>query len=202
MRLSGSGLTCLRGGREIFADLDFVADGGEALAVTGRNGSGKSSLLRLVAGLLALEAGRIALEGGAAELSVAEQAHFLGHRDALKSSLTAQENLAFWRDFLEGETLAPAIPDCLEAVGIGPLANLPASYLSAGQRRRLSLARLLVVRRPVWLLDEPSAALDVAGQAILARLMRDHLASGGVIVAATHEPLGVPARDLRIGGPS
>lgn len=199
MRLSGSGLTCLRGGRQVFAGLDFSVGAGEALAVTGRNGSGKSSLLRLVAGLLTLEAGRIALDGGATELSVAEQAHFLGHRDALKPSLSVTENLVFWRDFLEGDADARPVAACLEAVGIGPLADLPASYLSAGQRRRLSLARLLAVKRPVWLLDEPTAALDTAGQAVLASLMRDHLAGGGIIMAATHEPLGLTTRELRIG---
>ncbi len=199
MRLSGSGLTCLRGGRQVFADLDFSVGAGEALAVTGRNGSGKSSLLRLIAGLLTLDAGRIALDGGAAELSVPEQAHFLGHRDALKPSLSVMENLIFWRDFLEGEADAMPIAACLEAVGIGPLADLPASYLSAGQRRRLSLARLLAVKRPVWLLDEPTAALDVSGQAVLVSLMRDHLAGGGIVMAATHEPLGLNALELRIG---
>jgi heme exporter protein A len=202
MRLWGHGLTCLRGGRQIFAELDFSADAGEALAVTGRNGSGKSSLLRLIAGLLALEAGTVALDGGADDLTVAEQAHFLGHRDALKPSLTVAENLCFWRDFLEGDAVAAPVDACLEAVGIGPLTDLPASYLSAGQRRRLSLARLLAVKRPVWLLDEPGAALDVAGHAVLVDIMRGHLGDGGIIVAATHEPLGLEARELRIGGPA
>ncbi len=200
MRLSGNGLTCLRGGRQVFAGLDFSVGAGEALAVTGRNGSGKSSLLRLIAGLLTLEAGQIALDGGAADLGVAEQAHFLGHRDALKPSLSVTENLVFWRDFLEGDANPLSVAACLEATGIGPLADLPASYLSAGQRRRLSLARLLAVKRPVWLLDEPTAALDTAGQAVLVALMRDHLAGGGIVMAATHEPLGLATQELRIGG--
>jgi heme exporter protein A len=194
MRLSGRGVTCVRGGREVFADLDFEVATGEALAVTGRNGSGKTSLLRLVAGLLMPTEGTIALEGGEAELTLAEQAHYLGHRDALKPALSVQENLSFWRNFLGAEAGA-----CLRAVGIDHTAHLPAAYLSAGQRRRLSLARLLTVRRPVWLLDEPTAALDAAGQELFSGLMRDHLARGGLIVAATHGPLGIEARELRMG---
>src|ERR1700758_1994234 len=103
MRLLGSSLRCVRGGREIFSGLDFEAWGGEILAVTGRNGSGKTSLLRLIAGLLALSAGSITLEGGKAELTLGEQAHYLGHRDALKPALSVIENLSFWRDFFGGE---------------------------------------------------------------------------------------------------
>jgi heme exporter protein A len=197
MRLLGSGLRCVRGGREIFSGLDFEAPGGEALAVTGRNGSGKTSLLRLIAGLLAISGGSVALEGGAAELTLPEQAHYLGHRDALKPALSVMENLGFWRDFLGGEAFDPA--ESLAAVGLDHASHLPAAYLSAGQRRRLSLARLIAVRRPVWLLDEPTAALDAAGQSLFAALMRDHLGCGGLVVAATHAPLGIEARELRIG---
>ena len=198
MRLSGRGVTCVRGGREVFADLDFEVGSGEVLAVTGQNGSGKTSLLRLVAGLLMPTEGTIALEGGEAELTLAEQAHYLGHRDALKPALSVEENLSFWQNFLGGEAAEAAA--CLKAVGIDHAAHLPAAYLSAGQRRRLSLARLLAVRRPVWLLDEPTAALDAAGQQLFSGLMREHLARGGLIVAATHGPLGIEARELRMGG--
>ena len=198
MRLSGHGVRCVRGGREVFSGLDFAVEAGELLAVTGRNGSGKTSLLRLIAGLLAAAGGSIALEGGEAELSLAEQAHYLGHRDALKPALSVVENLCFWREFLGGELFDP--DQSLKAVGLDHATSLPAAYLSAGQRRRLSLARLLAVRRPVWLMDEPVAALDAAGQAVLRGLMRDHLARGGLIVAATHGPLGLEARELRIGG--
>lgn len=198
MRLSGRGVTCVRGGREVFADLDFEVGSGEVLAVTGQNGSGKTSLLRLVAGLLMPTEGTIALEGGEAELTLAEQAHYLGHRDALKPALSVEENLSFWQNFLGGEAAEAAA--CLKAVGIDHAAHLPAAYLSAGQRRRLSLARLLAVRRPVWLLDEPTAALDAAGQELFTGLMREHLARGGLIVAATHGPLGIATRELRMGG--
>ena len=198
MRLSGRGVRCVRGGREVFSGLDFDASTGEALAVTGSNGSGKTSLLRLIAGLLTISGGSIGLEGGEAELTLPEQAHYLGHRDALKPALSVTENLAFWRDFLGGE--ASDVGTSLSTVGLDHAVHLPAAYLSAGQRRRLSIARLLAVRRPVWLLDEPTNALDAAGQSMFAALMADHLARGGLIVAATHAPLGIAARELRIGG--
>ena len=200
MRLLASSLTCVRGGREVFSGLNFEAAAGELLAVTGRNGSGKTSLLRLIAGLLPPAGGSLGLEGGDAELTLAEQAHYLGHRDALKPALSVLENLGFWRDFLGGETFDAS--ESLAAVGLAHAAHLPAAYLSAGQRRRLSLARLLTVRRPLWLLDEPTNALDTGGQDMAAGLMREHLARGGLIVAATHAPLRLAARELRIGGAS
>jgi heme exporter protein A len=198
MRLSGRGVRCVRGGREVFSGLDFEAASGEALAVTGPNGSGKTSLLRLIAGLLAISDGSIGLEDGEAELTLPEQAHYLGHRDALKPALSVMENLSFWRDFLGGE--AGDASQSLAQVGLDHATHLPAAFLSAGQRRRLSIARLLSVRRPIWLLDEPTSALDASGQAVFAGLMREHLSGGGLIIAATHAPLGIEARELRIGG--
>jgi heme exporter protein A len=183
----------------VFAALDFEARAGEVLAVTGRNGSGKTSLLRLIAGLLIPAAGAIALDGGDAQLTIPEQAHYLGHRDALKPALSVGENLSFWRKFLGGEVSDTA--ESLRAVGLDHAVHLPAAYLSAGQRRRLSLARLLAVRRPLWLMDEPNTALDAAGQGLLAGLMREHLGRGGLIVAATHGSLGLEARELRVGSP-
>jgi len=197
MRLSGQGLRCVRGGREVFSGLDFELSSGQALAVTGPNGAGKTSLLRLIAGLLALPGGSIDLEGGDGELTLPEQAHYLGHRDALKPSLSVSENLSFWANFLGGERADAAAS--LAAVGLGHTAQLPAAVLSAGQRRRLSIARLLGVRRPIWLLDEPTSALDAAGQTMFATLMREHLGGGGMIVAATHAPLEVAANELRMG---
>ena len=198
MRLSGRGVRCVRGGREVFPELGFEVSSGEALAVTGPNGSGKTSLLRLIAGLLTIAGGSVDLEGGEAELTLPEQAHYLGHRDALKPALSVLENLSFWRDFLGGE--AAVASETLAAVGLDHAAQLPAAYLSAGQRRRLSIARLLVVRRPIWLLDEPTSALDTAGQSLLASLIAGHLAGGGLVIAATHTSLGLAAKELRIGG--
>jgi len=198
MRLSGHGLRCVRGGREVFAGLDFAAASGEALAVMGRNGSGKTSLLRLIAGLLIPAGGTIALDGGDGELTLPEQCHYLGHRDALKPALSVAENLAVWADFLGGERCDAT--ESLTKVGLDHAVHLPAAFLSAGQRRRLSLARLLTVRRQVWLLDEPTTALDVAGQDMFGGLMREHLSRGGMIIAATHAPLGIDSRELRIGG--
>lgn len=196
LRLAAAGLGCVRGTREVFHDVDFELSAGEALALTGPNGAGKSSLLRLIAGLLHTSAGRIELAGGAADLTIPEQAHYQGHLDAFKPSLTVAENLVFWIHYLGGSAQPGA---ALESLGIGGLADLPAAYLSAGQRRRLSLARLIAVPRPIWLLDEPTSALDAAAQARLTELMRAHLAGGGMIVAATHGPLGIEAKELRLG---
>jgi heme exporter protein A len=198
MQLSGRGIRCVRGGREVFSGLDFATSSGEALAVTGANGSGKTSLLRIIAGLLALAGGSLDLQGGEAELTLAEQAHYLGHRDAMKPALSVRENLSFWRKFLGGEVFDAG--QSLDQVGIEHTADLPAAYLSAGQRRRLSIARLIAVRRPIWLLDEPTSALDAAGQTLFTEVMRDHLARGGIVIAATHAPLGIECRELRIGG--
>lgn len=191
MRLQAANLACHRGGRDVFAGLSFCVASGEMLAITGRNGAGKSSLLRIVAGLVGIAAGEVTLEGGDPELTIAEQAHYLGHQDALKPALSVSENLRFWIGFL-GSKAAESGP-ALDAVGLDALADLPAAYLSAGQRRRLSIARLLAVKRPIWLLDEPMSTLDDAAQERLAGFMRGHLAEGGLILAATHAPLGVDA---------
>ena len=197
MRLTGSNLACVRGSRQVFRNLSFVLEGGEALLVTGPNGAGKSSLLRLVVGLVRPTGGSIELAGADAELTIAEQAHYLGHLDALKPSLTVQENLGFWIDLLGAGAATPA----LAAVGLDGLARLPAAYLSAGQRRRLSLARLIAAPRPIWLLDEPTSSLDAPALEMLATLMRGHLAGGGLILAAAHGPIGLAeAIELRLGG--
>ena len=201
MRLGASDLACSRGGREVFSGLRFELSAGEALVITGANGAGKSSLLRLIAGLLQPTGGTLLLDGGDTDLTLGEQVHYLGHQDALKPSLTVAENLAFWVQFLGGSQAAMA--PALATIGLAGIAALPAAYLSAGQRRRLSIARLIAVKRPIWLLDEPTAALDTEAQATLAGLMAEHLSEGGLIVAATHGPIGLePAAELKLGGRS
>ena len=196
MRIDVENLACRRSGRLVFEGLSFTLTRGEALIVTGRNGAGKSSLLALMAGRLRPEAGAIRV-GGLGEATLAECLHLVGHRDALKTALTAEENLFFARDLLGDPALSPR--EALDAVGLAHAATLPVSYLSAGQRRRVALARLLVAHRPLWLLDEPTSALDASAQDALLHLMTAHLAGGGLIIAATHAPLAIGgAKELRL----
>jgi heme exporter protein A len=197
-------LACRRSGRLIFQNVSFSLCEGDALMVTGRNGAGKSTLLALLAGRLPPDQGSIEADG-LGDALLPECLHWVAHRDALKPSLTAEENLAFARDLLGGPTsfgtgaLSPR--DALASLGLAHAARLPVAYLSAGQRRRVALARLLVAPRPLWLLDEPGSALDAASQATLRDLMKQHLARGGLIVAATHAPLGLDAAEIRIARP-
>jgi heme exporter protein A len=182
----------------VFEDVSFAIDSGEALIVTGPNGAGKSTLLRVLAGFLRPAGGRITLEGGSDQMSLAEQAHYVGHHDAVKPALTLAETLRFWAAMLGGP--AAAASAALEAVELGHLSDLPAGTLSAGQRRRLALARLVAIPRPIWLLDEPTTAIDAASEERLLALLRGHLAGGGLVVAATHAPLSLAqARTLRLG---
>ncbi|GEO98105.1 heme ABC exporter ATP-binding protein CcmA [Methylobacterium haplocladii] len=200
MRLIVENLACRRSGRRIFSGLGFTLEAGEALTVTGRNGAGKSSLLAMLAGRLKPDAGAIRVEE-TGEATLTECLHVVGHRDGLKGALTAEENLTFARDILGAPTASPC--EAMAAMGLAHALNLPVGYLSAGQRRRVALARLLVCRRPLWLLDEPTAALDTASQGVLAGLMARHRAEGGLVVAATHMPIGLDhARELRIGLPA
>lgn len=197
MELKGDQLACNRGGREVFSGVSFNLLAGEALVVTGRNGAGKSSLLRMIAGLVRVAAGKLVLKGGTPDIPIAEQAHYLGHLDAMKPALTVDENLQFWTGFLGTRRDTTS---ALEAVNLAPLADLPAAYLSAGQRRRLSIARLVAVPRPIWLLDEPTSSLDAPSQTRLAQLMAEHLRTGGMIIAAAHGAIGLErARELKLG---
>lgn len=197
MQLAVDNLACRRAGRRVFDDLSFTLGPGEALAVTGRNGAGKSTLIAAIAGLVQRHAGEIRVSG-TGDRTLAESLHLVGHRDGLKGSLSVAENLCFAADLLGNPSLAPA--DALARVALPGAASLPVAYLSAGQRRRVALARLLVARRPLWLLDEPLTALDGTSQALLAGIMAEHLAGGGLILAATHAPLPVDgARELRLG---
>ena len=197
MRLIVENLACARGGRTLFLGLSFALADGEGLRIVGPNGAGKTSLLRVIAGLLAPAQGRVALEG--AEGGAGEASHLIGHQDAVKGALTVEENLEFWRAMLGGG--AATVETALSVLGLAALAPFPARVLSAGQRRRLSLARLLVAKRRLWLLDEPASGLDADGLQTLSRLIAEHLAAGGITVAAAHGAPDVPgAREIRLGG--
>jgi heme exporter protein A len=198
MKLIADGLASIRGGRVLFSGLSFEVGPGEALLVTGPNGAGKTTLLRIVAGLLQPAAGSVKLEGADPERSLADDAHFVGHANGVKANLTVEENVTFWCGFLGG-TKARAI-DALDTFGLAGLRDIPAGYLSAGQRRRLALARLRSVDRAVWLLDEPEMSLDSAAQELLTAAVEAHLTAGGLVMAAMHAPFSVPkARTLRLG---
>ena len=198
---TAAGLVVGRGGAAAAGPLDFRIAAGEALVVTGANGAGKSTLLRTLAGLLPPVAGRIAVTSatapdGEAARTLAEIAHYVGHRNAMKPNISVGENLAFWRRYLGGNQdgsrgSGRSIADCLDALGLPDLSHLPQGYLSAGQQRRASLARLLLVPRPVWILDEPTSALDAASQLTFAEIVEAHVAAGGLVIAATHQPLGL-----------
>ncbi|MDO8837711.1 MAG: heme ABC exporter ATP-binding protein CcmA [Parvibaculum sp.] len=200
MRLSASHLACERGGRLVFDGVSFTVGSGEALVLTGPNGSGKSSLLRQIAGLLESGPDSLRVEGGDPELTLAEQSHYVGHLDGLKPAMTVAETLHFWAAWFGTGAGAAHVAAALDGMNLASLADLPAAYLSAGQKRRLALARLLAAPRPVWLLDEPTVGLDTASIARLGHAMQAHLAGGGLIVAATHLDLGLAtAKTLDLG---
>jgi heme exporter protein A len=191
--LVGEDLACRRGGRLVFAGLDCRLPAGGALVLTGSNGSGKSSLLRLLATLLAPASGRLSWGGSpVADVAASYRAalHYVGHLEAAKPALTAREMLGFWAA-LRGEA-APATEAALADFGLGAAADWPCRWLSAGQRRRLALARLIAAPAPIWLLDEPTAALDADGEARLVAAMAEHRAAGGRVALATHQPIEMP----------
>lgn len=192
------GLSVRRGERILFRDLAFELAAGEAIALTGANGSGKTSLLRAIAGLLRPEAGEILFKDAAeADIARHEAVHLLGHADGLKGGRTALEELSFQAGWLGGDD--EGVARAIEQLSLTPLLDLEVRRLSAGQRRRLALARLIAAPRPLWLLDEPMAPLDAARRTLLAEMMQRHLAGGGLILAAVHDPLPIPARVLEIG---
>ena len=200
-------LACRRGGRAVFAGLDFRLAGGSAALVRGPNGAGKSSLLRIVAGLLPAAAGDVRLGGVSLardRSGLQERVALAGHLDAVKPALTVAENLGFWAGIMgdgRGEARGRAAA-ALDRFGLGPIADRPAGQCSAGQRRRLGLARLLVAERPVWLLDEPTVSLDAASTALVAELVREHARGGGLALIATHIDLGLgPLPVLEMAAP-
>ena len=197
--LEVDGLRVERGGRTLLRDLSFRVGAGEALMLTGPNGAGKTSLLRCLAGLLRPAEGRIRFLGPDGELEPAEvrarALHWLGPQDGLKGQRTVEQELAFWARWSGVEPAA----DALAALGLAAQRALPTRRLSSGQRRRLALARLLAAPRPLWLLDEPLAPLDAEWRERTGALMRARLETGGLVVAAVHDPLPAPARTLRLG---
>ncbi|MGZ3309566.1 MAG: heme ABC exporter ATP-binding protein CcmA [Xanthobacteraceae bacterium] len=192
-----------RAGRRVVDRANFSLEAGEALIVTGPNGAGKSTLLRALAGLLPIAEGTLSFNGPSGTepgTPLSELAHYLGHADALKGALTTAENLSFWTAMLGLGAGAAAVDSALGQLALAHTSDLSARYLSAGQRRRAALARLLSCERPVWLLDEPVNALDRAAQARLIEMFGHHLRRGGMIVAATHAPLDIgPVHELALG---
>ena len=185
-------LACRRGERLVFAGLGCRLPPGGALVLTGSNGSGKSSLLRLFATLLAPASGELLWNGAPVARDASRYrvlVHYVGHLDATKPNLTAREMLSFWAAL--GGMARPAVDEALDAFGLGGVAERPSGWLSAGQRRRLVLARLVAAPAPIWLLDEPTAALDGDGEAQLLSLIAEHRAAGGRVAIATHQPLAL-----------
>ncbi len=190
MDLVVENLACRRAGRTVFAGLSFGLRAGEAAQLRGPNGAGKSSLLRVLAGLIPPEAGDARLNGvslAREREGVSAMIAYAGHLDAVKPQLTVAENLRFWADLYGGGGVAAA----LDRFGLARIADYPAGYCSAGQKRRLGLARLLVADRPLWLLDEPTVSLDAAATAVFADAVRAHAAAGGLALAATHVAMGI-----------
>jgi heme exporter protein A len=194
-------LACVRGSRALFRNLYFEVGPGRALLVEGPNGAGKTSLLRMLAGFLAPAAGTIALRIGGNAVAEAEERGkyigWLGHRDGLKPQLTAKENLSFFARIYGGN---PArVAPMLDWAGLSRAADFPVQYLSAGQKKRLALARLKSSDRSVWLVDEPFAALDAAGKKLVEQMLAEHCATGGIAVVATHEAISLEASRMTLG---
>ncbi|WP_127143736.1 heme ABC exporter ATP-binding protein CcmA [Pelagibacterium montanilacus] len=194
--LSAPRVSCVRGGRVVFEDVDLSVPPGSALVLRGPNGAGKSSALLTLAGLVGEKDKKIEWVGADPETEPRTLIHLVGHRSAVQDTLTVRENLVFWTRVLEGRQ--ERVADALAASGLARLADAPCAILSAGQTRRLALARLVAVPRPVWLLDEPTSALDDAGARWVRELVLGHLARGGLAVAATHIPLGIEEDDARV----
>jgi len=184
----------------VLRDLVFSIGRGEALSLEGANGAGKTTALRILAGLLSFASGGVTFHTSDGPVRDAEErgrfAGWLGHLDGIKNQLTVLENARFFAALYAGGGDASAT---LARVGLSRAENLPAQYLSAGQRRRLALARLLLSRRPLWLMDEPLSALDASGKALIAELIREHCAANGIVIAATHDPLGVDTTRIVMG---
>lgn len=199
MQLIVESLAIDRGERRVIENLSFKVASGEALLLRGRNGAGKTTLIRAIAGFLSPASGKLTLQGGDDEFTLAEQCHYIGHLNGVKANMTVGENLSFWGRYLDPDAdraqHLQRLDDALETFDLLPLEDIPAGYLSAGQKRRVGLARLKLAHRQVWLLDEPTVSLDTASVEILAKAVKNHIAGGGLAIAATHIPLGLETAD-------
>ncbi len=191
MELKAKNLECHRGGRMVFAGLSFELQPGQGMLLKGPNGIGKTSLLRILAGLGELASGSLETSETDDEFTLPQLTHYVSHQNALKPALSVEENLAFWARFMGKDCSFSEIHDRLAGFELERLASYSAALLSAGQKRRLALARLELVHRPLWLLDEPSVGLDVASCKLLADAMERHLSTEGILIASTHTDLGV-----------
>ena len=179
----------MRGGRLVLDGVSLACEAGATLIIRGANGAGKSTLLRVIAGLLDKQSGDVHLDGVAdEEEQIAAYMHYVGHLDAVKSALTVRENLTFWQRYY-GSAHVASVDQALDAFALTQLSDLPAQYLSAGQKKRLGLARLLVAHRPVWLLDEPTVSLDTDNRARLAKVITAHTQAQGLALVASHDAL-------------
>jgi heme exporter protein A len=198
MKLTVSQLVSERGERLVFEGISFEVGDGQLLTITGPNGAGKSTLLRIIAGFLPATDGDILVDP-TPDAPRGTLMHYLGHRDGLKSAMSVRENIDFWRATAGSSGLSPI--EALDRVRLDHLIDLPAAYLSAGQKRRVAIARLVAVYRPIWLLDEPTAALDTQSEQELGSIIREHIEAGGMALAATHLQLPVEAtKNLALGG--
>lgn len=192
MQLIAEQLVIDRGGRTIVEGLSFAVSSGEAMLLTGPNGAGKTTLLRGLAGFLPLQYGSVRLDGGDPDKSISEQAHVIGHANAVKPTLTVRENVVFWARYLmDDDEVDNRVAHALTLFQLDDLEGYPAGYLSAGQKRRLGLARVVAAIRPIWLLDEPTVSLDTVSVGLLAAAVNEHTKNGGMVIAATHLPLGL-----------
>ncbi|MEM7429565.1 MAG: heme ABC exporter ATP-binding protein CcmA [Pseudomonadota bacterium] len=195
MKLIAKDLECQRGGRHVFGGMSFEVPAGSGLLLKGPNGSGKTSLLRMIAGLGDIAAGTLELDGLDDELTIGQRAHYVAHQNALKTAMSVEENLTFWARFMGVACSSVDVREHLARFDLERLAGYSAALLSAGQRRRLALSRLELVPRPVWLLDEPSVGLDAASVELLAAAMRRHTEGGGILLASTHTDLALGFND-------
>ncbi len=205
MLLQAENLSIERGTRNVISGLSFAAKSREALLLVGPNGAGKTTLIRTIAGFITPSAGTIFVKGDSTDRDVAELCHYVGHLTGIKANLTAEQNLVFWAEYLgesDSRPVADRVDEALSHFGLLQLADFPAGLLSAGQKRRLGLARLCVAHRPIWLLDEPTVSLDSASTELLAKLIRQHLEKDGLVIAATHLPLGLEQPSYLRLGPS